>query len=73
MAHSPIFYPPIDSDQRIRECFTPPNFSHVWYTTVAKLYTTVALYGLSGFNEITECIINPLCDISVGFVFRPEV
>ena len=26
VAHSPIFYPPIDSDQRIRQCFTPPNF-----------------------------------------------
>ena len=29
VAHSPIFYPPIDSDQRIRQCFTPPKFSHV--------------------------------------------
>ena len=25
-AHSPILYPPIDSDQRICQCFTPPNF-----------------------------------------------
>ena len=29
VAHSPIFYPPIDSDQRIRQCFTLPKFSHV--------------------------------------------
>ena len=35
------------------------------YITVAKLYTTVALYGLSGFNEITKCIINPLRDIRI--------
>ena len=35
------------------------------YTTVARLYTTVALYDLSGFNEITKCIINPLRDIRI--------
>ena len=35
------------------------------YTTVARLYTTIALYGLSGFNEITKCIINPLCDVRI--------
>ena len=35
------------------------------YTTVARLYTTVALYGLSGFNEITKCIINLLRDIRI--------
>ena len=34
VAHSPILYPPIDSDQRIRQCFTPPKFSHVRYTYV---------------------------------------
>ena len=35
------------------------------HTTVARLYTTVALYGLSGFNEITKCIINQLRDIRI--------
>ena len=35
-AHSPIFYPPIDSDQRIRQCFTPPKFSHVRYIIYAS-------------------------------------
>ena len=33
-AHSPIFYPPVDSDQRIRQCFTPPKFSHVQYADI---------------------------------------
>ena len=30
-ARSPIFYPPIGSYQPIRQCFTPPKFSHVRY------------------------------------------
>ena len=42
----------------------------LWYITgiprfaVVKV-TTVALYGLSGFNEITKCIINPLHDMRI--------
>ena len=35
------------------------------YTTVARLYTTVALYGLSVFNVIMKCIINQVRDIYV--------
>ena len=35
------------------------------YIAVARLYTTVALYGLSAFNEITKCIINSLHDICI--------
>ena len=35
------------------------------YTTVVRLYTKVVLYGLSSFNKITKCIINPLRDIRI--------
>ena len=45
-----------------------PQFAVV-YQNIPQLqcynYTTVALYGLSGFNEITKCIINPLRDIRI--------
>ena len=32
---------------------------------IARLYTTVALYSLSAFNDITKCIINLLRDIHI--------
>ena len=43
VVHSPMFYPPIGSDyiQPIRQCFTPPRFSHVWY--------------VNGLNPIPQC------------------
>ena len=31
-AHAPIFYPLIDLDLCIRQCFTLPKFSHVRYS-----------------------------------------
>ena len=37
VAHLPIFYPPIDSDQCIRQCFTLPKFSHIQYMTCILL------------------------------------
>ena len=50
-AHSPIFYPPIDSDQCIRQCFTPPKFSHVRYI---KMKTLLLLRSLSCSRALVE-------------------
>ena len=39
--------------------------STAYHSEVASYNSEVALYGLSGFNEITKCIINPLRDIGI--------
>ena len=66
MAHSPIFHPPIDSNQRIRQCFTPPKFSHVWYSVSHQLsvISNAINYGWHKYDEYLNKHVQ-LCEMAM--------
>ena len=53
----PTFYPPMVLGSRIRQYFTPPKFSHIWYirqSTIACIITDTFKSTLSKREENVE-------------------